>query len=94
MSKLYAKRDIENLDTYGDHLMAMTSEGLMGKSDVAAELAYRDSIIEKQASEIDSLKAEIKRLCEGRRLFSITKEQHKIIEQQQQEAHIKRVLCI
>ena len=46
MSKLYAKRDIENLDTYGDHLMAMTSEGLMGKSDIAAELAYRDSVID------------------------------------------------
>ena len=53
MSKLYAERDIENLETYHEH------KG---------------------------------NLCEGRQLFSITKRQHKIIEQQQQEAHIKRVL--
>ena len=64
MSELYAERDIENLETYFDHVMAMTSEKLRGKSGIAAELAHRDSIIEKQASEIDSLKAEIKHLGE------------------------------
>ena len=72
---------------YGDKFELLT-----GRPDIAAELAYRNSIIKKQASEIESLKAEIKRLCDSRRLFSITKEQHKIIEQQQQEAYIKRVL--
>tara|TARA_R110000850_G_C9677334_1_gene437495 strand:- start:345 stop:518 length:174 start_codon:yes stop_codon:yes gene_type:complete len=39
-------------------------ELLTGWPDIAAELAYRESIIKKQASDIDSLKAEIKRLGE------------------------------
>lgn len=52
--KLYAERDIEGLDEDGNfyfkHVMAMTSEGLHGKSAIAAELGYRDSkIVELQA---------------------------------------------
>ena len=43
--KLYAKRDIQNLDTYCDHIGAMTREGLHSKSDIAAELAWRDQRI-------------------------------------------------
>lgn len=47
--KLYAERDIMQLDKAGNyyckHLMAMTAEGLHSKSDIAAELAYRDSVI-------------------------------------------------
>ena len=34
--KLYAERDIENLDTYFDHVMAMTGEALYSKSAIAA----------------------------------------------------------
>ena len=41
MSKLYAERDIENLETYFNHVMAMTPEKLRGKSAIAAELAHR-----------------------------------------------------
>ena len=47
--KLYAERDIMQLDKAGNyyckHIMAMTAEGLHSKSDIAAELAYRDSVI-------------------------------------------------
>ncbi|AUR85397.1 coil containing protein [Vibrio phage 1.074.O._10N.222.49.B7] len=53
--KLYAKRDVEILDDKGDyyfnHIFAMTGEGLHSKSDIAAELGYRDM-------RIDELKAD------------------------------------
>jgi hypothetical protein len=45
---LYAKRDLEELGKhYLNHLDAMTSEQLHSKSDLAAELAARDGIIEE-----------------------------------------------
>lgn len=45
-TKLYADRDISAFPKlYGDHVSAMTREGLHNKSDIAAELAYRDSRI-------------------------------------------------
>lgn len=47
--KQYAIRDIMELDKKGDyyirHVQAMTEEGLHSKSDIAAELAYRDELI-------------------------------------------------
>ena len=46
--KLYAERNAIELGAfYTDHVMAMTSEGLHSKSDIACELAYRDKIIKK-----------------------------------------------
>lgn len=52
MVKLYAERDIEMLDMtnnyYSRHIMAMTGEGLNSKSSIAAEMAYRDWIIDEQ----------------------------------------------
>jgi len=45
--KHYAERAIEDQKYYGDHVSAMTSEGLHSKSDIAAELAHRDELIEK-----------------------------------------------
>lgn len=43
----YAKRDLEELGRYYfRHLNAMTREGLHSKSDIAAELATRDMIID------------------------------------------------
>ena len=63
MSELYAERDIENLETYDEHMdELLAGRHVFGNTDIAAELAHRDSVIEKQASEIDSLKVEIKRL--------------------------------
>lgn len=46
--KLYAERDVEKLGKYLDmHLEAITNEGLRKKSDIAAELAYRDMVIDE-----------------------------------------------
>jgi hypothetical protein len=55
---LYCDRDICGLDEiggfYSRHVSAMTSESLNGKSKIAAELAYRDSIIEALKAECDA----------------------------------------
>ena len=57
--KHYAKRSPMELDLAGGHyerhVSAMTSEGLHEKSDIAAELAWRDL-------ENDRLRREVKRL--------------------------------
>ena len=44
--KHYAERDIENQKYYGVHVSAMTGERLHSKSDIAAELAHRDEVID------------------------------------------------
>ena len=44
----YAERDIDSSELaphYSKHVMAMTAEGLHSKSDIAAELAWRDARI-------------------------------------------------
>jgi len=47
LPKLYADRNAMELgQTYMNHVMAMTAEGLHAKSDIAAELAFRDKQIE------------------------------------------------
>lgn len=51
--KHYQQRDIEELgDFYLSHLEAMTKESLHGKSDIAAELAHRDMLIDKLNKEL------------------------------------------
>ena len=56
-------RDIIKLDEvggyYSKHVMAMTSEKLHGKGDIAAELAWRDSVINNQQMEIVGLKLQL-----------------------------------
>ena len=48
----YAKRDLEGLGKYYfRHLNAMTREGLHSKSDIAAELATRDMLIDHLVSQ-------------------------------------------
>lgn len=51
MTKQYAPRDIRALDRNGNHycrhMSAMTGEELHSKSDIAAELAWRDHQIDK-----------------------------------------------
>ena len=44
--KHYAERDICEQKYYADHVSAMTGEGLHSKSDIAAELAHRDEVID------------------------------------------------
>ena len=60
MVKLYAERDLEMLDMtnnyYSRHVEAMTEEGLNSKSSIAAELAYRDWIIDEQQKELQKYK--------------------------------------
>ena len=50
MTKQYAERDVIALDRAGGHYIrhvgAMTAEKLHSKSDIAAELAYRDWLID------------------------------------------------
>ena len=65
--KLYEERDIENLDSYCDHVSAMTKEKLHSKSDIAAELAFRDQEIKRLnillgdiSSQDESFKKEIR----------------------------------
>lgn len=44
--ELYPKHDAEQLgEWYARHFEAMTAEGLHGKSDIAAQLAWRDKKI-------------------------------------------------
>lgn len=43
--KLYGHDRARDLDSYCDHLLAMTSEDLHSKADIACELAWRDEQI-------------------------------------------------
>ena len=53
---LYAERDIMDLATYSGHVLHMTSEDLRSKSDIAAELAFRDEQITQLREENERLK--------------------------------------
>ncbi|WP_447533037.1 hypothetical protein [Enterobacter hormaechei] len=57
--KHYAERDIEALDNEGsyyiNHVMAMTSESLDSKSKIAAELGYRDMVIDSLIEELKGI---------------------------------------
>lgn len=56
MSHLYDIRDTDEFpDLYIAHVSAMTTERLHKKSEIAAELAWRDKRIAELESEIDSL---------------------------------------
>lgn len=67
----YKERDAMQLDEagnyYGKHVVAMTSESLHSKSDIAAELGYRDMVIDiitKQRDELVELLNEIVKLAD------------------------------
>lgn len=66
MSNQYEERDAMELDRVGNfytcHVVAMTKEGLQSKADIAAELGYRDMVIDQQQAEINALKAHVERL--------------------------------
>ena len=56
-AKLYAGRVVDDLplmDHYLRHVNAMTAEALWAKSDIAAELAWRDGEIERLTAERDA----------------------------------------
>lgn len=67
--KRYAKRDTESLGSvvpegnqtyYARHMFAMTDEGLFSKSDIAAELAHRDRLIDIANAKIERLRSAAK----------------------------------
>ncbi len=65
VKKLYAERDIIGLgQIYCDHVMAMTAEELHAKSDIAAELAFRDAALAAKDREISSARTMLAR-CQG-----------------------------
>lgn len=90
MVKRYEERDIMELDEvgnhYSNHVCAMTGESLHGKSDIAAELGYRDMVIdqlqkdlhhsrmaaEAEAQYANELKAHCEELKEGLRRSMVT----------------------
>lgn len=60
MKRLYARFDPSTLEPhYSAHVSAMTSEGLHGKSEIAAELAHRDVQIESLRRHNQSLADEL-----------------------------------
>ncbi|EPU4808160.1 hypothetical protein ACVXC9_002918 [Vibrio cholerae] len=56
----YQERDLMELDKvgnhYGKHVLAMTREDLRSKSDIAAELGYRDMVINQLTEESKRLR--------------------------------------
>lgn len=59
----YAERDIRALDRQGNyysrHISAMTGEKLHSKSDIAAELAWRDARIDELTAHAERLNAKL-----------------------------------
>ena len=64
MTKQYAQRVIMALEEagnyYSKHMASMTGEKLHDKSDIAAELAYRDFEIDKLKSRIGDLEQDLR----------------------------------
>ena len=59
----YAKRDLIQLaDHYIMHLVALSEEQLNSKSDIAAELAFRDQRIEQLTKALKQLRSELSSL--------------------------------
>jgi len=74
--KIYAERDLMALDKEGNHycrhISAMTSEGLHSKSDIAAELGWRDMQITELQRKVEALAVEnasLKAVSDDRRQF-------------------------
>lgn len=55
----YKQREFNDRDWqnhYFKHVNAMTAEGLHSKSDIAAELAFRDSVVERYRAALEQIK--------------------------------------
>lgn len=65
--KLYAERDAMELDQIGGHyfkhVMAMTSESLHSKSDIAAELGWRDCQIEQLEQQLAESQSKLEKIA-------------------------------
>ena|SRR5690554_505769 len=73
--KRYAERDIMALDAAGNyycrHVSAMTREGLHSKSDIAAELGWRDMQIDALLAERDALAKDAARWRHARSILTV-----------------------
>ncbi|EMZ1487777.1 hypothetical protein ABC295_000972 [Vibrio cholerae] len=62
----YQERDLMELDKVGNHyskhVLAMTREDLRSKSDIAAELGYRDMVIDKLTEENKRLRESLEKI--------------------------------
>ncbi len=71
--KQYAERDAMALDAAGGyylkHILAMTGEGLHAKSDIAAELGWRDFKLEELRVAVLSLLYDVKSRYAGQELY-------------------------
>ena len=85
----YKERDAMQLDEagnyYGKHVVAMTSESLHSKSDIAAELGYRDMVIDAITKQRDELAA----LMESIREYASMIPLHLTDEDNHSNRHIK-----
>lgn len=64
--KLYAERDPMALEPhYSRHVLAMTAEGLHWKSNIAAQLAWRDLRIEQLEAALATQSPPKEKLCRG-----------------------------
>ena len=59
----YSEDWLESSDTYGEHVSAMTGEKLHSKSDIAAELAWRDDLLAKANERVERYKSAIDEEC-------------------------------
>lgn len=68
-NRQYAKRDCMKLDKdggyYSRHVSAMTAEGLHEKSDIAAELAVRDALLDQAQDKQNKMEKEIEIIRDG-----------------------------
>ncbi len=73
--KHYRNRNIAELDEdgghYSKHVAAMSEEGLHGKSEIAAELAWRDQAIERLRLVIEELRAKAERCDRYEKSFGL-----------------------
>ena len=61
----YSEDWLESSDTYGEHVSAMTGEKLHSKSDIAAELAWRDEQLAKANERVAIYKRGINKAIEA-----------------------------
>lgn len=75
--KLYTNRNqSRNLGSYFiQHMLAMTAEDLSSKSDIAAELAWRDSECDKLRAENDALLADAEKVTRQTALIALRRAQ-------------------
>lgn len=91
--KRYENHDARKLGKfYTDHVLAMTSEQLHSKADIAIQLAYRDKKIKSMQAEIDegigAIKIVSRALTNAKAEIDLLKAQNRAIESDAVEARM------